>query len=122
MDVIERRHEPRVAHAFMVRYRGAEPYQRAWLVSPLHDFNQLGVRFIADRPCEIGESLELQLLLPVTLQPVVTTGKVMWTRPARLGLTEVGVAFDPVQEDAQRVLAAAVEHFRRREDREEESG
>ena len=70
---------------------------------------------MSERPFIVGDSLELQLLLPTAPRPIMVGAKVAWTKLAKLGLIELGVTFDPVEEGIQATIHTAVEHFLRGE-------
>ena len=102
---------PRVARSVIARYRKADAGQHTWLVSPLRDLSSKGARFLSERPEEVGWMLEMQLVLPNAPQPVAVPARIVWTRPAQMGLLEVGVAFVPSNPETQKAIDAAVAAF-----------
>jgi hypothetical protein len=107
----EQRREPRVARAFMVRYRALSPESQAWLLSPLRDLSQGGVRFVSERAFEVGTLLELQLVLPTAPAPMAARGRVTWSKPGPMALPELGVTFEGLDPQTQQALQGAVKHF-----------
>ncbi len=107
----EQRGSPRVAHSIMVRYRCPERGEMQWGISPLRDLSVGGARFFSERPFSAGTALDLHLMLPVAKQPVVLTGRIAWARPGRLGMTELGVTFEPSDPDTRAKVELAVAHF-----------
>jgi len=103
----EKRRAPRVARGFMVRYRRAGSGGQ-WAVSSLKDLSRGGARFSADIALEPGDTLDLQLMLPVSRDPVAVKAKVAWARAGVFGTTEIGVAFDVGDGAILRTLDAAV--------------
>lgn len=106
----EKRQAPRVARGFMVRYRSAKT-GGAWAVSPMKDLSRGGARFSADLALEPGDTLDLQLMLPVSRDPVAVKATVAWARAGVFGTTEVGVAFDVGDEAILKTLVAAAAQF-----------
>lgn len=110
-DFSEQRKSPRVEHHFMARYvvPGRSPKQ--WLVSPLRDLSSGGARFLSETPFAVGDTFELQLVLPNAQQPVLLKAKIAWIRPGPMSMQEVGVTFDPGDSAMQAVIDAAVARF-----------
>ena len=110
----EHRQDPRVSHAFMVRYRCPGVGQEHWLVSPLRDLSRSGARFLSEREFPVGTVLEAQLLLPRSQRPVAVAARVTWQKPAPLHMVELGVTFD-VQADevVRQAIDLSVAHFLR---------
>lgn len=113
MSDAEHRRDPRVTRQFMVRYRSASAGSGTWMLSPLHDLSASGARFVSEHPFAFGDHLDLQLVLPVSTQPVGLAAKVVWVKPAPLNLTEIGVAFEPASEETRQMIRDAVAHFLR---------
>ncbi len=107
----EPRESPRGARSFLVRYKSRDEVRPVWLVATLHDFSERGARFLSERAFIIGDHLELQLRLPTAAQPVFVNATVAWTRLGKLGLVEIGVTFEAVDEMTQQVIREAVRHF-----------
>lgn len=105
------RGEPRVTHAFMVRYRAPGGGPAAWLLSPLKDFSRGGARFVSEAGFAEGTLLQLKLLLPTHEQPVAIAARIAWARPGPLQLHEYGVTFAVDDPALQRAIDAAVAHF-----------
>ena len=105
------RREPRIARAFMMRYRALSPGSQAWLLSPLRDLSQGGVRFISERAFEVGTLLELKLLLPTASAPLAARGRVAWSKPGPMALVELGVTFEGLDPRTQQALQGAVKYF-----------
>ncbi len=112
----ERRHGPRVARAFMVRYRLPLAGQGSWQLSPLRDFSSEGARFISEHPFQIGDRLDVQLLLPSSRDPIALSVRIAWTRPAQFGTIELGVAFDLRDPIVKQSIDNAAAYFLRRKD------
>ena len=115
MSSAEQRREPRVMHSFMVRYRATARGQTSWFVSPLRDLSSGGARFLCECLFEVGTVLDMQLLLPMSEQPVVLKARIAWAKPGPLNLTEHGVTFNPDDSRVQRVIDMAVAHFLRKQ-------
>ena len=111
----EQRQAPRIARGFMVRYRPAENAAALWSVSPLRDLSRTGARFLAESAFPVRTVLELQLVLPMTKQPVAIRGRVAWLKPGPLSLMEHGVAFETIGPETQQAVDAAVAHFLKRQ-------
>ena len=103
----EQRQAPRVAHQFIARYRPVTG-NTGWLMSPLRDLSSGGARFLSEHPFLAGETVEMQLILPTSSQPVLLRARVAWAKPAKLGTVELGVAFDPEDTGVQRAIDKAV--------------
>ena len=110
----EHRRNPRIIRAFMVRYRPVTDLDFPWLVSPLKDLSSGGARFISERHLKVGDLLELQLLLPMSPQPVGLKARVAWVKSTAFKLIQAGVTFDPCDTAIQQLIDAAVAHFLRR--------
>ena len=108
----EPRRDPRVTHAFIIRYRPVGEAGSGWLVSPLRDLSTHGARFLSERDFPVGSSLDAQLQLGFSQQPVQLRARVAWVKPAQLmKMSEVGVTFDPGDPATQQALDAAVNRF-----------
>ena len=114
MNDRERRQASRIGRPFMVRYRVAAAGPLSWGMSPLHDLSAGGARFVAEETFAIGDELRLELLLPVSKEPIAVTARVTWTKPSPLALSEYGVAFELKDEHARQVITEAVIHFAKR--------
>ena len=105
----ERRQSPRIPHGFLVRYRLPTARGMVWRMSPLRDLSRGGARFLAEGFFEIGQWINLQLIVPNAKQPVDVSVRVVWSKPAKalLNLHEYGVVFELIQPtDRQRLEAA----------------
>ena len=111
MSEAEHRRAMRVIRSFVVRYQSLPAAPRSWLVSTLRDFSQTGARFFCDRPFGVGEAMSLELVLPTSKEPVTLTARVVWAKPSRLGMTELGIEFTPPDERAASVITAAAAFF-----------
>ena len=111
MSEAERRRAIRIIHSFIVRYQSLPAAPRSWLVSTLRDFSQTGARFLCDHPFGVGETMNPQLGLPTSKEPVTLTARVVWTKPSRLDVTELGIEFTPPDERAASVITAAADFF-----------
>lgn len=107
----EQRRAPRIARAFIARYRWLEGGTANWLVSPLRDLSIGGARFLCEQTFPVGAELEVQLLLPISKNPIPVQARVAWTKPARLGMTDTGVTFHVGEGAIQQVLNEAVAQF-----------
>ncbi len=107
----DHREAPRVPRPFLIRYRSAADGRGAWSVSPLHDFSELGARFMSELSCIVGDRLELQLGLPLVSRPLIVGATVAWTKLGKLGLVEVGVTFELMDASVQQALGLAVGRF-----------
>lgn len=110
----DKRQAPRISHAFMVRYRVPTAGKGVWLVSTLRDLSRGGARFRTDQVFAVGSTMDIQLLLPASPQPVALEARVAWAKAAPLGTVELGVTFDPKDTGIQQALDAAVTHFLRK--------
>jgi len=115
MSEREHRRAPRITQSFMARYRALSGGQGTWAVSPLRDFSSGGARFVCEDAFPVGTVLELQLVLPSSKAPVPLQAQVTWVKPGLLNLTELGVAFSPVEADIQQLIDTAVVHFVRKQ-------
>jgi len=59
----------------------------------------------------MGSTLELQLILPISREPVSLLARVTWTKPGPWDLIEHGVAFDEAGAGVQETIDAAVAYF-----------
>jgi hypothetical protein len=112
--VVQRRRNVRMPCRFTVRYRGLLQTSWKWQVSSLKDLGPYGVRFIADRIFQDGETLELLLQLANQSEPVALDGKVVWQRDAFSGLmrmNEVGVTFVSPEPPVQQAIDTAVKRL-----------
>ena len=90
----ERRKAPRVTSQLLVKFKSANDPQAQWQMTPLKDLSHSGLRFIAEAICDVGLSLELQLLLPTLATPLRLTGRIVWSQPSSIApLVEYGVEF-----------------------------
>jgi Tfp pilus assembly protein PilZ len=110
----DKRQAPRISHSFMVRYRIPTAGKGVWLTSTLRDLSRGGARFRTDRAFAVGSTMDIQLLLPASPQPVALEARVAWAKAAALGTIELGVTFNPGDTGIQQVLDAAVTHFLRK--------
>ena len=112
----EHRRAPRVSRSFLVRYRCPVDGQAAWLTSPLRDFSAEGARFASEFAFfNVGDPIELQLLLPQAKQPVVVSATVVWTKPLQFRMMlEVGVTFAASDAATKEVITHAVAFFHNR--------
>ena len=112
----DRRHgDDRIARAFMVRYQPpASRGSDSWATSPLKNFSRTGARFFSDYEFKIGEWILLQMLLPVSKQPVWVKARVVWMKPAPMGIVDVGVAFGLSDPAAQQAIDQAATFLQRR--------
>ena len=106
---------PRVARSLIVRYRCVETGQTSWSASPLRDLSTGGIRFLSESMIKKDKTLELQLLLPNSEEPIRLRANVVWAKSTPSGFTELGAAFRIVDTPTQRVIEAAVAHFLKRQ-------
>ena len=114
MSASEHRRDPRVAHGFMVRYR--RPSDRGWSVSPLRDLSSSGARFLSEQVLPVGTTLDLQLVLPTTKEPLALQARVARIIPGPMDLAEYGVIFEVNAAGVQEIVAALA-HFLRKQDK-----
>ena len=107
----ENRRQPRIARSFMARYKMTFPQDTVWLISPLRDLSGGGARFLSERPLAAGDTMDLQLILPIAKEPVPVKARVAWARSGPMGMTEVGVTFDAGDTAIQQLIDQAVTHF-----------
>ena len=107
----ELRKTPRVKRQFMIRYRSATMERVTWQVAPLRDFSRTGARFLSERHYDAGHLLKLQLMLPMSQQPLNLTGRIAWTKPVQLNMVELGVTFDAADPGINQMLNDAAAHF-----------
>jgi Tfp pilus assembly protein PilZ len=115
MSAEEHRHAPRITQAFMVRYRAPTGSRPSWLVAPLRDLSSGGARFLSEGAFDVGDELEIQLLLPLSREPVSLPARVAWVKSAPLGMVELGVTFNPGDVRVQQTIDAAVLRFLHKE-------
>ncbi|MBI4343575.1 MAG: PilZ domain-containing protein [Candidatus Omnitrophica bacterium] len=111
MEAPNHRGAQRVKHPFMVRCRLSSSATSAWAMSPLRDLSASGARFVSEEGFAVGDELDLQLLLPVSKDPLLVRGKVAWVKPGPMALREYGVAFELADERSRQLIAEAVAHF-----------
>ncbi len=111
MKRIERRRAVRLPLTFMVRYQYPGSQRAVWSSAPLRNFSRLGVRFISEYPFQVGATVALQLILPTSEQPVWVEARVAWTQPSRLGMTEIGVAFQLADAQTREAIVSAAVFF-----------
>ena len=107
----EQRKRPRISQPFMVRYRPARKEQTGWLLSPLRDLSSGGARFISEYPFFVGDTFEMQLLLPASKEPLPLKARVAWVKTAHVSMSEIGVTFDPGDTAIQQAIDQAVTYF-----------
>ena len=112
MSDSEHRRDPRIVRGFMLRYR--RPAERAWSVSPLRDLSSSGARFIGESAFEVGNELELQLVLPMAKEPLMLQARVAWVKPGPMALVEYGIMFQSDEAGVQQMIDVAVAHFLRK--------
>jgi Tfp pilus assembly protein PilZ len=112
----EHRRGPRVARHFLVRYRPLRDSDAEWLVSPLRDLSSGGARFLSERQFAAGDVMMMQLILPVSSQPIELKARVAWTRKSKVGtaITDLGVTFETQDVFVQRTLETAIAHLLKR--------
>jgi hypothetical protein len=118
MSAEEHRTSPRVPKHFIIRYQDPRAPLLGWFASPVQDLSSHGVRFFCERALKPGDALELQLVLP-GLPPVSPTARVVWAKPGRLGMWEIGVTFTIADLGVQRLVDDAVQRQLRKQERSE---
>ncbi len=114
MNPENQRQNQRVDRRIIARYRTTIVPEASWLMSPLLDLSNGGAKFLSEYVFEVGEPVEVQLLLPSAPEPIPLTGKVAWARPGLERLTELGVTFRAPEPAVQQALASAVAYFLQR--------
>ena len=111
---VERRRHPRVEYPFMVRYQSRRR-PGTWRMAPLHNLSVCGARFLCECPFEIGEALDLELILPSAKEPVTLKARVVWSKVANaaLSLHEYGVAFEALTPGQEATIHQVVSHLLR---------
>jgi hypothetical protein len=104
----EHRLAPRAAAHPLVRYRPPGEPGATWLVSPLRDLSSGGARFLSEHPFAVGDTFEMQLLLPVAAQPIWVRARVAWAKLGVMKMVELGVTFDAGDAANQRLIDEAV--------------
>ena len=107
----EQRKCPRISRPFMIRYRPSDKEQAGWLVSPLRDLSSGGARFISEYPFFVGETFEMQLLLPALKEPLSLKARVAWVKTPHMSMSEIGITFDPGDTAIQQAIDQAVTYF-----------
>ena len=107
----EQRKRPRINRPFIVRYRPASTEDAKWFVSPLRDLSSGGARFISEYPFFVGDTFELQLLLPVSKDPILLKARVAWIKAAHMSMSEIGVTFGAGDTGIQQTIDQAVAYF-----------
>lgn len=102
----------RANRRLMMRYRLVET--GSWWASPLQDISRSGARFLSEQAFVAGTMLQFELMLPMLKEPLALKGHVVWQKPATMGLTELGVAFDSLEPAAQQALDQAIAFFLRK--------
>ena len=110
----DKRQHSRITRGFMVRYRNGIGLEAPWFVSPLRDLSGTGARFLSECALSAGDSVALQLILPLSQQPVCVGARVTWVKPVQFRLVEVGVEFTDQEVPAQQAIDQAVQHFLRK--------
>ena len=112
MSETERRRVMRIIRSFIVRYPSPTSGQGFWLVSTLRNFSTCGARFFCERTFRVGEAMIVQLILPTSREPVVLKARVVWVKAlALLGMVDLGVSFEPSDEQATKALTSAANFF-----------
>lgn len=106
----EHRRVPRVKRSFMIRYRSATG-PLSWGLSPLRDLSDGGARFMSETSFAVGDELLLELLLPVSKEPIPITARVAWAKAGPMAVSEYGVRFHVQDERIRQALAEAVTRF-----------
>ena len=102
----------RIIRSFLVRYPSPASGQGFWLVSTLRNFSTCGARFFCERTFRVGETTKIQLILPTSREPVVLKARVVWTKASSLfGMVDLGVAFEPSDEQSTKALTSAANFF-----------
>ena len=107
----EQRKRPRISRPFMVRYRPVRKEQTSWFISPLRDLSSGGARFISEYPFFVGDTLEMQLLLPASKEPLPLKARVAWVKTAHMSMSEIGITFAPGDMAIQQAIDQVVTHF-----------
>lgn len=109
----ERRQFPRIESQLLVKFRFLN--EDKWQMTPLKDISASGIRFMAERSCDAGAGLELQLLLPTVAAPLRLGGRVNWVRPASIAhLFDYGVEFVDVLPPQREEIGKLVTLYRSR--------
>ena len=104
----EHRLAPRAAAHPLIRYRPPGEPGATWLVSPLRDLSSGGARFLSEHAFAVGDTFEVQLLLPAAAQPIWVRARVAWAKPGATKMVELGVTFDAGDTANQRLIDEAV--------------
>lgn len=100
----EHRQFPRVQQPFEVQYRRAGELGQGWKNGFVINLSAGGVRFHGQELLEVGDKLELRLVLPNLREPLFLIGTVVWHRMKAAGITEYGIEFQDVSPDQRATI------------------
>lgn len=107
MDEKNSRSFPRVEGVFEVRYRVLGDLTHAWKIAVTIDLSATGAKFLVDSSVEKGMTLELQLILPSVRNPIIVSGRVIWSKPED-DMVECGIEFESLSPDQRLEIDALV--------------
>ena len=104
----ERRQFSRSDQPFDVPYRSFGALTESWRTGKSLDISATGLWLQTDIPVEVGEMLELEILLPSMQAPLSVRGTVMWSKAPPSGSSECGVEFHDLTQEQQAQIDALV--------------
>ena len=89
----ERRQCPRIAQPFEVRYRTAGDLTASWYAAPIINLGAGGMRIRSAEPMSPDATLDIEIRLPSSLEPLALRGRVIWDQLQAAGVVEYGITF-----------------------------
>jgi len=89
----ERRRDHRLAQPFQARYRLYGELTESWRTMTTVNLSVSGLRFRSAGLIEVGDELQIELLLPTSREPLVVRGRIIWSQPMASGVVENGAEF-----------------------------
>ena len=108
-DSQDRRSQPRVESRFVVSYR-PEAGQSSFNRSLIKDISLTGILFTSSCEYPKGTKLNLELRLPISLEPIKLIGSVAGTKKVSGGeIYDIHVEFIPVEEKDKEIIRESVD-------------
>ena len=89
----ERRRYPRVLQPFDAQYHPRGNFMGGWCSMRILNLGAGGMRFTTEELLEEGALLEIQVTLPIILEPLALVARVVWRQTLASGVVEHGVEF-----------------------------
>ena len=111
----ERRDFPRASQPVSVQYRRSGELGDAWHAVKTLNLSAGGLRFRDTELLQVGEKLDLQILLPGAREVLAVGGRVAWSQLEASGITDTGVEFVEATGRQQQAIDDLVQFLRKSE-------